>query len=95
MTVSLAYDGGPAIEGVRDARIIGLADTAVAGIRIEMSDGSARSVKLKRAKVVSDEYQAFGYRFRKVDLRKGIGPVAVVALDPGGNEIDRQTTGIG
>ncbi len=32
-------------------------------------------------------------RFKKADLRRGIAPVAVVALDKAGQEIDRQPTG--
>lgn len=95
LSASLAFDGGPAIETVTDARLIGLASSGTASIRILMSDGSSRDVKLRRAKVEGDEFQAFGYRFRRSDLRKGTGPVAVVALDAGGAEIDRQTTGIG
>ena len=60
-----------------------------------MSDGSTRKVKLEKAKVGSDEFQAFGYRFKKADLKKGIGPTAVVAFDASGNELGRQPTGIG
>jgi hypothetical protein len=95
ISASLAYDGGPAIGTVRDARLIGLASTNVASLRVLMSDGSTRSVKLKRAKVGPDEFRAFGYRFRKSDLKKEIGPIAVVAYDGSGVEIGRQTTGIG
>jgi hypothetical protein len=95
MSFTLSYDGGPATVDVRSASLFGLALEDVAAIRVLMSDGSAREVRLKRAKVASDEFQAFGYRFRRADLRKAIGPVAVVALDASGTEIDRQTTGIG
>lgn len=92
---SLAFDGGPAIESVRDARLIGLAASGVSSVRVLMSDGSSRTVKVKRAKVGSDELRVFGYRIRKSDLKDGVGPVAVVAYDDGGAEIGRQATGIG
>lgn len=95
VSASLAYDGGPDIESVKDARIIGLASAEVASIGVLMTDGTFRFVKLKKAKVGSDELQAFGYRFRKSDLNKGLGPTAIVALDADGNELARQTTGIG
>ncbi len=95
ISASLAYDGGPAVSDVRDGRISGLAVAETAALRVLMSDGTFRAVKLKKAKVGSDEFQAFGYRFRKADLKKGIGPVAIVAYDGDGNEIGRQPTGIG
>ena len=94
LRASLAYDGGPAIESVRDARLIGLAAASVASIRIVMSDGSSRGVKLKKSTVGRD-LQVFGFRVRRSDLKKDIGPTAVIALDASGNEIGRQTTGIG
>jgi hypothetical protein len=95
ISASLAYDGGPAIETVRDARLVGLAASNVATARVLMSDGSLRAVKLKRAQVGSDELSAFGFRVRKSDLKKGIGPVAVVAYEGNDVEIGRQPTGIG
>ena len=52
-------------------------------------------MKLKKAKVGADEFVAFGDRFRKADLRQGIGPSAIVAFDAGGVELGRQPTGIG
>lgn len=94
ISVSLAYDGGPAIETVHDARLIGLTDSSVATVRVLMSDGSFRSVKLKMSNV-GEDLQVFGFRVRKSDLKKGVGPIAVVALDGSGKEIARQTTGIG
>lgn len=95
LSASLSYDGGPSIDSVEDARVIGLAAADTASVRVLMSDGSMRAVKLKNAKVGSDEFQAFGYRFRKSDLRKGIGPTAIVAYDASGVELGRQRTGIG
>jgi hypothetical protein len=95
VSASLAYDGGPAIDGVEDARLIGLASQEAASVNVLMSDGSARALRLRRTKVGSDAFQAFAYRFKKVDLRNGIGPTAIVAYDAGGAEIGRQPTGIG
>ena len=92
---SLAYDGGPAIDRVDDARLIGLAVADTARIHVEMSDGTIRTVKLKKTKAGSNEFQAFGYRFKKQDLKNGIGPIAIVAFDANGVEVGRQPTGIG
>jgi hypothetical protein len=58
-----------------------------------MSDGTRREMRLWKARVGDDDFQAFGYRFKKADLRRGVAPTAVVALDAGGREIDRQPTG--
>jgi hypothetical protein len=95
LSASLAYDGGPSLESVKDARVIGLASLGVASVEVLMSDGSSREVKLKKATIGSDDFRAFGFRVKKSDLRKGIEPTAVVARDASGTEIDRQTTGIG
>ena len=95
ISASLAYDGGPSMASVRGARLSGLASGDVASVRVLMSDGTFRIVKLKKAKVGSDEFQAFGHRIKRADLRKGIGPTAIVAYDAAGNEIGRQPTGIG
>jgi len=95
ISASLAFEGGPAITDVKDARLIGLAASEVASVRIVMSDGTSRSIKLKRAKVGSNEFQAFGHRLEKSDLRKGIGPIAIVAFDASDAELGRQPTGIG
>ena len=94
VSASLAYDGGPAIETVKDARLIGLAAGEAASVRVLMSDGSTHAAKLKKSTVGRD-LQVFGFRVQKSDLKKGIGPIAVVALDERGDEIGRQTTGIG
>ena len=93
LSVSFAYDGGPSVAAVRDARLIGLAATNVATVEVVMNDGTRRAIRLKSARVGGDEYLAFGYRFKAGDLRRGIEPIAVVALDESGAEIDRQTTG--
>lgn len=95
LSASLAYEGGPAIDGVKDARLVGLALPDTADVRVVMSDGTARAIKLKKLKVGVDEFQAFAYRFKRSDLKHGIGPTAIVALDANGVEIGRQPTGIG
>jgi hypothetical protein len=94
ISASIAYDGGPAIEAVRDARLIGLAAANVASVRVLMSDGSSRVVKLKRS-AVGEDLEVFGYRVRRSELKAGVGPTAVIALDANGVELDRQPTGIG
>ena len=95
LSATLSYDGGPAISDVDRASAFGLAAAQVVRIAVLMSDGSTRTIKLRKAKVGSDEFQAFGYRFRKADLKKGIGPTAIVAYDANGVELGRQPTGIG
>lgn len=95
VSASLAYDGGPAIEEVRDARLIGLASRDAASVAVLMTDGTERQLRLNEASVDSEAYLAFGYRFKKSDLRRGVGPTAVVARDASGAEIARQATGIG
>ena len=95
VSATLSYDGGPAMADVQSASIFGLASADVASASVSMSDGSSRAIKLKKAKVGSDDFQAFGYRFKKSDLKKGIGPTAIVAYDASGVELGRQPTGIG
>ena len=95
LSASLAYEGGPDTADVRDARLIGLASRDVTAIEVAMSDGTRRDVRLEKAKLDSGEYVAFGYRIRRADLRQGVGPTAVLALDADGTEIARQATGIG
>jgi hypothetical protein len=94
LSATLSYDGGPAISDVRSASIFGLAAVDVSRLRVLMRDGTFREIKLKKAKVGSNEFQAFGYRLKKADLNRG-GPSAIVAYAAGGNEIGRQPTGIG
>ena len=95
LSVTLSYDGGPAISDVRSAALFGLTAPEVARASVLMSDGTLRAVKLAEVEVGSDEFRAFGHRVRKADLKKRIGPVAIIALDENGAEIGRQTTGIG
>lgn len=93
LSVSLAYDGGPSVSKVRDARLIGVTSGDIAQVQVLMSDGARRTVALKGASVAGVAYRAFGYRIRQSDLRRGLGPVAVVALNGAGEEVDRQVTG--
>lgn len=93
ISASLAYEGGPGVEAVRDARLIGLASAEVREVYALMSDGSERHVVLRNVRVAGAEYRAFGYRIKPSDLRKSIGPTAVVAVNDAGEEIGRQATG--
>lgn len=95
MFISLAYEGGPAASDVKDARLVGLTSDEVSRVQVVMSDGTRRTMVLQSASIAGESYRAFGYRFEKADLRKSRGPVAVVALDGSGQEIDRQATGFG
>lgn len=98
MFISLSYEGGPVVEKVSDARLIGLVARDVASVQVLMTDGAVRNVPMKRAVAVSSaagSFRAFGYRFRTSDLGRGLGPTAVLALDASGRELDRQTTGFG
>jgi hypothetical protein len=95
VNANLAYDGGPAVEAVRDARLSGLARPETVRLVVQMTDGSTRSIRMRKVTLGAGDFVAFGYRFKKADLKKGIGPIAVVAFDASGNEIGRQTTGIG
>ena len=95
LSFTLSYEGGPAIADVRTATLFGLAAADVARASVLMSDGTERDVRLRRARVSGTDYLAFGYRIRRSDLRKGVGPTAVIARDASGVELGRQSTGIG
>ena len=95
VSANLAYDGGPAIESVRDARLSGLANSSATSVVVLMSDGSERMLPLKPVHADAGDFVAFGYRFKKSDLRSGVGPIAVIARAAGGKELGRQPTGIG
>jgi len=98
LLVSLAYDGGPALSTVHDARLSGLAAPDVAAARLVMTDGTTRSIALSRVAtraLAGKDYRPFAYRVRQSDLGKGIAPVAVLVLDADGRVVDRQVTGIG
>lgn len=93
LSISFAYDGGPSARTVTDARLVGVATTDVAHVLVELSDGMRRRVALRGARIGGTDYRAFGHRLRRSDLREGVGPVAVLAVDHDGREIDRQATG--
>lgn len=98
LTISLAYEGGPAVGDVTDARLIGLASFEVFSVQALMNDGTRRTIPIRRDAAVASEagrFRAFGYRFPRSDFTRGIGPRAVLALDARGVEIDRLTTGFG
>ena len=95
ISATLSYDGGPVISSVTTATLFGLAAAEVERAAVLMSDGGSRTIKLKRTRIGSDEFRAFGHRIRKSDLKKGIGPIAIVAFDANGVELGRQPTGIG
>jgi hypothetical protein len=95
ISFTLSYDGGPAIADVRAATLFGLAAADVARASVLMSDGTERDVRLRKANVSGADFLAFGYRIKKADLRKGVGPTAVIARDASGAELGRQPTGIG
>jgi hypothetical protein len=95
---SLTYDGGPGVASVHDARISGLAAEDVEQVLVAMNDGSTRRVHLAKPStraVAGADYNSFAYRVHENDLRRGVTPVAVLATDATGVELDRQPTGIG
>ena len=94
LSISFAYEGGPAVADVRDARLVGLAAADVAAVSVVMSDGTRRGITLRKASVGADQYLAFGYRVSQGDLRRGVTPMAVLAFSGNGAEIDRQATGL-
>lgn len=91
--VSFSYDGGPALADVADARLIGLAAADVAAVEIWMSNGRRQRVALRNVPSPIGDFRAFARRFSRGELRRGVTPTAVVALDANNNEIDRQATG--
>jgi hypothetical protein len=95
LSFTLSYDGGPAVADVRTATLFGLATPQVARAGVLMSDQSRHDLRLRDVRIGDTDYRAFGYRVKRTDLKKGIGPIAVIALDASGAEIGRQTTGIG
>lgn len=96
MMISLAWDGGPALSTITDARLIGIVAVDVDAVTVRMSDGSTRSVALtgSQAGTHSDFYRAFAYRVQPADIRAGIEPISVSAFDDTGKLIDQQNTGL-
>lgn len=93
LMISFAYDGGPAVADVRDARLIGLAAVDTAAVHVLMSDGTRRKLALRKTQAGTGAFLAFGHRISRGELRRNVTPTTVVALDEAGQEIDRQATG--
>ena len=95
MMISFAYEGGPAVETVSDARLIGLTAAQVVSVQVVMSDGTRRRVPLHQTPGTIGDFQAFGERFGPGEIRHGVTPTTVIALDRAGAVVDRQPTGFG
>ena len=91
--MSLSYEGGPAVADVTEASVVGLAADEVETVHVVLSDGLRQTVGLRRIPASVGDFRAFGHRFSRGELRRGVFPAAVVAFDADGNEIDRQATG--
>lgn len=92
--VSFMFDGGPGVASVTDARLSGLVDGSVAQLRALMSDGSQRNIPLTKDDVAGTSFRAFAFRIAQTDLLGGVTPIAVVAFDDSGSQLDRQATGL-
>jgi hypothetical protein len=86
--MSLEYGGGPDVSGVTDARIVGVVTDEVGKIEVVNSSGVSRRIALTPDR-------AFAYIVPPGELKRGVGPEAVVAYNREGDVIDRQITGIG
>jgi len=86
LAASLMYDGGPGIESVSGARIVGLVTRRVARVEVLNSAGSATAVPISADR-------GFAFLVPSDELAAGIGPVAVIAYDRAGRELTRQQTG--
>lgn len=95
LSITLSYDGGPAPADVKSAALFGLTAPDIARARVLMSDGSMREIRLEPISVAASDFNAFGFRLRRADLRKGTGPVAVLAFAADGAEMGRAPTGFG
>ena len=94
LSVSFGYEGGPSAATLSDARLIGVAASDVDEVAVLMSDGTRRVVSVRDVRVAGARYRAFALRFPRGELRRAVGPTAVVALRADGRELDRQPTGI-
>jgi hypothetical protein len=93
LSASFAYDGGPDPASVTDARLIGLVADEASFVHVVMSDGSRIELGLRRVPRSTGDFRVFAHRFGRGQIRHGVTPTAVVALDADGNELDRQATG--
>lgn len=87
LAASLMFTGGPALDSVTSARIVGLVTGRVGSIAVVNSDGSSNQVTPTRDR-------GFAYEVPATQLAAGVEPVAVVAYDRAGRELTRQPTGV-
>lgn len=87
LVASLDFSGGPSLDSVTSARLIGLVTSRVAMVKVIDSRGQATTVGLSRDR-------AFAFSFPASKLSQGVEPVAIVAYDASGTEIARQKTAI-
>ena len=73
VSANLAYEGGPAIESVRDARLSGLASSSAASVVVLMSDGSERTLSLKPVHLDADDFAQLSYRKERHLLVSSLG----------------------
>jgi hypothetical protein len=85
--VSLSYSGGPTVQSVTAARLVGVATEDVERLMVIDSAGRATRVSLTADR-------GFAYVVPPARLKSGIEPREVIAYDGGGQELDRQATGI-
>jgi hypothetical protein len=86
LQISVGFEGGPEQATIRDLRIVGLIARGVSSVRVELSDGTSRSVELTPDR-------AFAWVMPQDDLDRGVVPRVVVAFARGGVAIDRAETG--
>jgi hypothetical protein len=92
--VVFAYDGGPEVSSVQDARLYGLVRSDVSTLEAAMTDGSTVQLRLSAHEVGGTPFRAYAYRVPASDLKRGITPVAVIARDGARTELARQATGL-
>lgn len=88
MMVSLAFDGGPALETITEARIIGLVDPAVVSVGILQANGKTTDVRLSPDR-------AFAVAYTQSDILHGRAPVAVIGRDVRHAVIDQEPLQLG
>lgn len=77
LQINLAFDGGPSVEDVTDARIVGVVTERVARVEIMNWNGEIGSVAITPDR-------GFAYVVPRAELRNGVQPTDVVAYDTGG-----------
>ncbi len=94
MTVTIAYDGGPTLSTISNARVFGLVAPAVHGLELRMSDGSSQVLTLQKTGL-GGGLKAFAGTIPESALSSGVTPVALVAFGAGGTIIDTEPATIG